>query len=120
MVEQKYATAQKLVKSKRASYNTDCASKPLKKKRYGSEDEFRKEDKTKVKRRVQVKPELQTSAEERGKKKGVDVWAEVFIEEEERWISVDVTKGKVHCVSELYVSYHPCRESPSNFHVATF
>jgi xeroderma pigmentosum group C-complementing protein len=38
------------------------------------------------------------------KKNRCDVWTEVFLEEEEKWISVDVQRGKVHCVAELHVS----------------
>jgi hypothetical protein len=33
-----------------------------------------------------------------------DVWSEVFLEEEEKWISVDVQSGKLHCIAELHVS----------------
>ena len=31
-------------------------------------------------------------------------WAEVYVEEEERWISIDIVKGKIHCASEIEVS----------------
>lgn len=34
----------------------------------------------------------------------IDVWCEVFVEELEEWIAVDVVKGSVHCVNEIYVS----------------
>lgn len=34
----------------------------------------------------------------------IDVWCEVFVEELEEWVPVDVIKGKVHCVNEIYVS----------------
>lgn len=40
------------------------------------------------------------------KKNRCDVWTEVFLEEEEKWISVDVQSGKVHCIAELNVSRH--------------
>ncbi|CAG0918329.1 unnamed protein product [Notodromas monacha] len=30
-----------------------------------------------------------------------DIWSEVFLEEEEFWVSVDVFAGKVHCVREI-------------------
>lgn len=33
-----------------------------------------------------------------------EVWCEIYVEELEQWISVDVIKGKVHCTSEIYVS----------------
>jgi hypothetical protein len=38
------------------------------------------------------------------KKNHCDVWSEVFLEEEEKWISVDVQSGQLHCVAELHVS----------------
>ncbi|XP_076048553.1 DNA repair protein complementing XP-C cells homolog [Oratosquilla oratoria] len=28
-------------------------------------------------------------------------WAEVYVEEEERWVCVDITTGKIHCVAEI-------------------
>ncbi|XP_012286486.1 DNA repair protein complementing XP-C cells isoform X2 [Orussus abietinus] len=31
-----------------------------------------------------------------------DIWAEVYLESEENWISVSVPDGKIHCVSEIY------------------
>lgn len=33
-----------------------------------------------------------------------DVWCEIFVEELEQWIAVDVINGKVHCTGDLYVS----------------
>jgi hypothetical protein len=48
-----------------------------------------------------------TSADRKGtqkKKNCCDGWSEVFLEEEEKWISVDVQSGKLHCVAELHVS----------------
>lgn len=39
-----------------------------------------------------------------GKKRGQDVWLEVFLEAEEKWISVDIIRQKVHCIQFLYVS----------------
>ncbi|XP_063233353.1 DNA repair protein complementing XP-C cells homolog [Bacillus rossius redtenbacheri] len=44
-----------------------------------------------------------------GKKRDrCDVWAEVFLEEEEKWISVDVPRGKIHCISQIYATAtHP-------------
>ncbi|XP_069680610.1 DNA repair protein complementing XP-C cells homolog [Periplaneta americana] len=39
---------------------------------------------------------------EKKKRVGHDVWTEVFVEEEEKWISVDIGRGKVHCVAELH------------------
>ena len=37
-------------------------------------------------------------------KKGSDYWVEVFLEEEEKWISVDVIHGKIHCIQDIVVS----------------
>lgn len=47
---------------------------------------------------------LSSDDESSPKKIGSDYWAEVFLEAEEKWISVDLKKGKVHCVHQLYVS----------------
>lgn len=38
------------------------------------------------------------------RKIGNDFWVEVFLEAEEKWISVDLKKKKVHCIQQLYVS----------------
>ncbi|XP_045534142.1 DNA repair protein complementing XP-C cells homolog [Papilio machaon] len=32
----------------------------------------------------------------------IDVWCEVFVEELEEWVAVDVTRNKVHCAKEIY------------------
>lgn len=37
------------------------------------------------------------------KRKGLDIWCEIYVEEEEQWISVDIIKGQVHCVNQIYV-----------------
>lgn len=34
----------------------------------------------------------------------VDVWCEVYVEELEQWVSVNVIKAKVHCAESIYVS----------------
>ncbi|XP_058823925.1 DNA repair protein complementing XP-C cells homolog [Topomyia yanbarensis] len=34
-------------------------------------------------------------------KSGVNLWIEVYAEEEEQWIPVDVTSGKVHCLDHI-------------------
>lgn len=34
----------------------------------------------------------------------MDTWCEIFVEELEQWIAVDIIKGRVHCVNEIYVS----------------
>ncbi|XP_053989159.1 DNA repair protein complementing XP-C cells homolog [Hylaeus volcanicus] len=36
------------------------------------------------------------------KKKGQDLWAEVYLESEESWISVNVMDEKIHCVADVY------------------
>lgn len=37
------------------------------------------------------------------KKVGTDVWAEVFLESEEKWISVDLSRGRIHCIDQIQV-----------------
>lgn len=34
-----------------------------------------------------------------------DFWAEVFLEMEEKWISVDVVGQRLHCIKEIYVCF---------------
>lgn len=42
------------------------------------------------------------------KRKGLDVWCEVFLEAEEKWISVDIVNKRYHCVEKLYaLATHP-------------
>ncbi|XP_075234735.1 DNA repair protein complementing XP-C cells homolog [Lycorma delicatula] len=42
------------------------------------------------------------------KKNATDEWAEVYLEAEEKWISVDLVSGKIHCAQHLYGSAtHP-------------
>lgn len=58
----------------------------------------------KVVDRKVLSSEEELPASSKPKTKGVDIWVEVFVEMEEKWICVDVPNAKVHCVSELYVS----------------
>lgn len=86
---------------------------PKKKKKSGSDDEFDIKTKNKIKskvdqlknridRRVLSTDDDENDKDKKNKKVGNDVWVEVFVEEEEKWISVDVIKGQVHCVQELH------------------
>ncbi|CAG9791985.1 unnamed protein product [Diatraea saccharalis] len=43
-----------------------------------------------------------SSSEEDLPKNKIDVWCEVFVEELEQWICVDVVKAKVHCAESIY------------------
>ncbi|XP_048481161.1 DNA repair protein complementing XP-C cells homolog isoform X2 [Plutella xylostella] len=48
------------------------------------------------------------SSEEPEQKNKIDVWCEVFVEELEQWVPVDVVRAKVHCAEELYkAATHP-------------
>ncbi|KAF5280873.1 hypothetical protein FQR65_LT03022 [Abscondita terminalis] len=102
MKEEKDISQSKLAKNRRSKSqsdeDSDYAPEPIEKK-YRSDDEFL-EEKLKVKRRVKPKSQVNEPVEK--VKKGHDVWVEVFLEAEEKWISVDVVKGAVHCVNGLY------------------
>lgn len=40
--------------------------------------------------------------------KGIDIWVEVYSEKDERWIAIDVMRGKVDCVKEIIkTATHP-------------
>ncbi|XP_044744438.1 DNA repair protein complementing XP-C cells homolog [Coccinella septempunctata] len=111
------------------SEDSDYVPEPIKKKYADSDDEFY--PKMKVKRSAQVKEEVKKIKKKKPKdsnsrkvissdseyteeelvvkkeepvkkKRGCDTWLEVFLEMEEKWISVDVVFGQAHCVNELY------------------
>lgn len=52
---------------------------------------------------------VQTENEEKSKKKtGIDIWVELYSEETENWIAVDVLKGKTNCVPDIIkTASHP-------------
>ncbi|KAK9886312.1 hypothetical protein WA026_015823 [Henosepilachna vigintioctopunctata] len=51
---------------------------------------------------IETKGEKKFKGEATKKKIGNDVWLEVFLETEEKWTSVDVIYGQIHCINELY------------------
>lgn len=52
--------------------------------------------------------EAESSSVRVEKKIGLDVWCEVFLEAEEKWISVDIINKRYHCVEKLFASCtHP-------------
>ncbi|KAG5868154.1 hypothetical protein JTB14_017347 [Gonioctena quinquepunctata] len=119
--EQRHIDRSKLANKRKSKYQTsdsdsDCMVEPIKKKQHDSDSDLEYfVPKTKVKKRVSVKkvlPQLpgmkiisdDSDLDEAGKKKkkGLNVWVEVFLEAEEKWITADLVKGQVHCVNELY------------------
>uniref|UniRef100_A0A1Y1MPJ7 Rad4 beta-hairpin domain-containing protein n=2 Tax=Photinus pyralis TaxID=7054 RepID=A0A1Y1MPJ7_PHOPY len=99
--KEKEASRSKLAKSRqskaKSEEDSDYAPDPIHKK-YDSDDDFQ-QDKVKVKKRIEVK---RNQPESENATKGMDVWVEVYLEAEEKWISVDVGKNQVHCVNQLY------------------
>lgn len=119
IAEQKHADHSRMVKKHKKTYvdsdsDSDYAPEPVQKKHHSDSDNDYFVPKAKVKKRIRVKKEgnalkvisSDSDLDESGKKKrkGVNVWVEVFLEAEETWICVDVVKGQVHCVNEIYVS----------------
>ncbi|GJQ66153.1 hypothetical protein Trydic_g4215 [Trypoxylus dichotomus] len=115
--EEKSLLRLKLVKQKRSQKpytDSDSDYIPVSTKDKPLENDF-KEKSVKVKRRIPMKRDLiemeknkQAQKEEEKKNKGVNVWVEVFVEAEEKWISIDVLKGQIHCVKEIYTrATHP-------------
>ena len=37
------------------------------------------------------------------KKSSIVAWSEIFVEEEEKWIAIDVLRSKIHCATEIQV-----------------
>lgn len=82
--------------------DSDYAPETAHKKQDDSEDEYYETTEVKAKPKPKVKKE--SSVKVPKSKKGLDVWVEIYLETEERWIGIDVVKGQINCVSELYVS----------------
>ncbi|XP_047545754.1 DNA repair protein complementing XP-C cells homolog isoform X1 [Vanessa atalanta] len=81
------------------------------KSRAGSDDDF-KPTKTISKPKMNVKKidRRVISTDDELPLNKIDVWCEIYVEELEEWVPVDVIKGKVHCVNELYNrSTHPVK-----------
>ncbi|XP_018579675.1 DNA repair protein complementing XP-C cells homolog [Anoplophora glabripennis] len=121
IVEQKQVDRSRMVKKRKpppddSDSDSDFMPEPIKKKHHHSDSDIDYfVPKPKVKQRIRIPrkgSDLKTSTdsdlEKTGKKKGNNVWAEVFLEAEEKWISVDVVRGQVHCVNELFTrATHP-------------
>ncbi|XP_056642265.1 DNA repair protein complementing XP-C cells homolog [Diorhabda sublineata] len=122
IAEQKHTDRSRMVKKRKSKItdsdsDSDYMPEPIKKKHHDSDSDIEYFiPKPKVKKRVSVKrvapghPILSNSDDEtaKKKKKGNNVWIEVFLESEEKWITVDVVRGQVHCVNELYMrATHP-------------
>lgn len=117
-------------KSQVINQNSKCKKKKLQRDRDSDDDEYESRSK-KLKSKVHSDEDFEESAvnsasssnkrdkcknnslkrqnSETDKKKkkpkmeSLKEWAEVYVEEEERWISVDVTKSKIHCTPEIEV-----------------
>ncbi|CAB3228293.1 unnamed protein product [Arctia plantaginis] len=83
----------------------------IKRRKSGSDDDFKPtkiSPKPSTSRRIDRRV-LSTSTDEGAVKKNkVDIWCEIFVEELEQWISVDVVKGKIHSTKDFYANAtHP-------------
>ncbi|KAJ8980178.1 hypothetical protein NQ317_011423 [Molorchus minor] len=122
ITEQKHLDRNRMVKKRKPYYesnsDSDYMPEPIKKKHHDSDSDLEYfVPKPKVKQRVSVLRNVKmgqkivSSSDETSVKKtekGINVWLEVFLEAEEKWISVDLVQGQVHCVNELYTrATHP-------------
>ncbi|KAH9641000.1 hypothetical protein HF086_015096 [Spodoptera exigua] len=74
-------------------------------KKSDSDDDFKEtkiSPKPSTSRKIDRRVLSSASGDEPSKKKGMDVWCEIFVEELEQWICVDVVKGKVHSTGDIY------------------
>ncbi|KAJ8963833.1 hypothetical protein NQ314_005348 [Rhamnusium bicolor] len=124
IVEQKHIDSSKKVKERKPALDetdsdSDYMPQPIKKKHHDSDSDIDYfVPKPKVKKRVSLQRNQpgtkiissDSDFDKSGKKKGNDVWVEVFLESEEKWISVDIVQGQVHCVKELYVRKYTARD----------
>lgn len=77
----KASTSHRRKSGEKRSSDGDSDEKDKKKKKTGKEDKDGKKRKS----------------------EGLLEWAEVYVEEEEKWICVDIARGKIHCVAEVQV-----------------
>ncbi|CAB3228291.1 unnamed protein product [Arctia plantaginis] len=47
---------------------------------------------------------LSSTKNEHGKKNQIDIWCEVFVEELQEWVSIDIINGKVKSTEEIYAN----------------
>ncbi|KAK6625750.1 hypothetical protein RUM43_006049 [Polyplax serrata] len=66
------------------------------------DDDFLSESLQKAEKKKPSKQSPSTSEESARQKEKSDLWTEVYLESEEKWISVDVPRQKVHCINELH------------------
>lgn len=68
-----------------------------------------KQKESKIDRKVlSSESEAESATSKAEKKKGLDLWCEIFLEAEEKWISVDIVNKRYHCVEKLYANAtHP-------------
>lgn len=96
--------------NKKPNLKTPENSKPVKKIKSGdssdADSDFTPQSLQKNAAKKEIDRRVLSSDEEAPVKKrqGVDVWVEIFLESEEKWISVDVPRQRIHCVNELFVS----------------
>lgn len=79
----------------------------IKRRKSGSDDDFKPtkiSPKPSTSRHIDRRVLSSSPDEGAAKKNKVDIWCEIFVEELEQWISVDVVKGKIHSTKDFYVS----------------
>ncbi|XP_045134828.1 DNA repair protein complementing XP-C cells homolog [Portunus trituberculatus] len=101
----------------------DTRGRGGKKRKTDEEEEEEEEDsdfeikKTKFRKPVKQRRKSQEEDEKKKKKKEEEgrkkrktemvEWVEVFVEEEEKWVCVDVVRGKIHCVADIEARLPP-------------
>ncbi|KAL1114957.1 hypothetical protein AAG570_007780 [Ranatra chinensis] len=60
------------------------------------------ESSSKNKSEIALSPHLNSKLPNKVQRERNDYWLEVYLEAEEKWISVDIPKAKVHCIRDIY------------------
>jgi xeroderma pigmentosum group C-complementing protein len=112
------STNEKLGKSKKSVFKKPKPKITSKRSQESSSDEYEEpsSDDSEIpeKNKISIKKENQAQKESRKiistdsegdalakKKRNTDVWMEVYLEQEEQWMSVDVISGQIHCDRQL-------------------
>ncbi|XP_065078037.1 DNA repair protein complementing XP-C cells homolog [Ochlerotatus camptorhynchus] len=89
-----------------AAYRASREQRELENARAKAEAEFLGEGTSSM----HARPRGRLSAKEiaRRKRPGVDLWIEVYCEHEDKWVTIDILSGKVHCLEDIVnTATHP-------------
>ncbi|EAT34442.1 AAEL013313-PA [Aedes aegypti] len=84
-----------------AAYQTSREQKELARARAKAEAALLGEGTSSMHHQVGSRGRLSAKEVARRKRPGVDLWIEVYCEHEDKWVTIDILSGKVHCLEDI-------------------